>query len=113
MFFFHVNLKSGIELANYRLIPITPEPHHSAKSHELKFLDQVSNTRETLQISPANPLTLLHKPLDEFTPEEPVLHPRMEVSIESITIKMIAPFIALLLKLGSALASVVYLGLIA
>ena len=75
---------SGVELTNDGLIPIVPELHHLAKTHALKTLDQVINAWEFFLIGPVDPSTLLHRPIDEFTPKELVLHRRMEVGIKSI-----------------------------
>ena len=71
---------------NDGLIPIVPELHHLAKTHAPKTLNQVIDAWEFFQIGSVDPLTLLHRPIDEFAPKELVLHGRMEVSVESVAL---------------------------
>ena len=59
---------------NNRLIPIMLELHHLAKAHASEMLDQVLDVWEFFQISLVDPSALLHRPINEFTPKEFVLH---------------------------------------
>ena len=110
MLIFHVNLKSGVELMNNGLIPIMPELHHLVKTHAPKTLDQVIDVWEFFLIGPIDPSTLLHRPIDEFTPKELVLHRRLEVGIESVALPMVALLAAILLILDHAFPRIVNLG---
>ena len=71
---------------NHRLIPIVPKLHHLVKTHAPKTLDQVIDVWEFFLIGPIDPSTLLHRPIDEFTPKEFVLHGRMEVGRKSVAL---------------------------
>ena len=62
-----------------RIIPIVPELHHLVKTHDPKLLDQVLDAWEVIQIGLVDPLTLLHWPIDELTPEQLVRNLGMEV----------------------------------
>jgi hypothetical protein len=61
-------------------------------------------------MGPVDSSTLLHRPIDEFTPKEPVLHRRMQVGIESVALPLVAPFATVLSKLSNAFARIVNLG---
>jgi len=95
---------------NDGLIPIVPELHHLAKTHALKTLDQVINAWEFFLIGPVDPSTLLHRPIDEFTPKEFVLHRQLELGRKGVSLPLVAFLAAILLVLDGALPGIVNLG---
>ena len=95
---------------NDGLIPIVPELHHIAKTQAPETLDQVIDAWEFFQIGSVDPLTLLHRLVDEFAPKELELHKRMEACIQSVTLPMVALLAAILLILNNSFPRIVNLG---
>jgi len=61
-------------------------------------------------MGPVDPSTLLHRPVEEFTPKELVLHRRMEVGIESVALPLVALLATILSILDDALPRIVNFG---
>ena len=111
-FILHVNLKSDVELTDSGFIPIVAELHHLAKTHDPELLDQVLDAWKAIQISPIDPLALLHWPTDELTPEELILHLRVEVGRKGVIVPLVVLLLTSLPVLLGVFLGIVHLGMI-
>jgi hypothetical protein len=88
------------------------ELHHLAKTHDPELLDQVLYAWKAIQISPIDPLALLHWPIDELTLEESILDLRVEVGRKGVTISLVVLLLTSLLVLLGVFPGIVCLGTI-
>ena len=59
------------------------------KTHDPELSDQVLNAWEAIQVGLVDPLTLLHWPADEITPEELILDLGVEVGRKGVTVPLV------------------------
>ena len=80
------------------------------KTHDPELLDQVLDAWKAIQISPIDPLALLHWPIDELTPEESILDLRVEVGRQGVTGSLVVLLLASLPVLLGVLPRIIRLG---
>jgi len=82
------------------------------KTHDPELLDQVLDAWKAIQISPIDPLALLHWPTDELTPEELILHLRVEVGRKGVIVPLVVLLLTSLPVLLGVFLGIVHLGMI-